>query len=272
MTLKNKIVNGLAGIVLAAGINGCHNNYTFKNKTHEQITEDIRLDLLGTPVKTRESCFQGCDLDSHEGYIAFTHEGKLGELVLCVKGKLNGPYISWYPNGHKRFDLNFKDNKSDGLNQYWSLIEEQVWGDYTLPKRHIIEWYKEGKIIERTTLIDGKEVLHVSVSASYDKYIAEKEIKLREVIVPDKKYEEYLVQKEKDNKELRSGMIIPYMLDVIICRGKKPNASSNFVGVTVVDILEAHQYFSLPERERNLIRENEDCKWRQFGIYDLNLK
>ena len=71
----------------------------------------------------------------------------------------NGKYITYYDNGNKWVELNFKNGLRDGLQYTWhrnGQLKSEL--NYILGQKHGIQkwWQKDGKILNEKNYINGK--------------------------------------------------------------------------------------------------------------------
>lgn len=113
MKLKNKITNGLAGLVLATGINGCATIPSVYTCGHDL---SVPMKHAGSADEAKEICRSSTNrINVHTHY----NTGQLAMLFSCKKGKEEGPHSVWYRGGQVMYRIEYSKGKLDGMWRGW---------------------------------------------------------------------------------------------------------------------------------------------------------
>ena len=110
----------------------------------------IKDDIYYQPLDTKPYTGRIIDINNDGNIILETN---------CNRGKINGPWITWYDNGEKKYEGHYKNGYKDGLWKGWH-DSGKLWkeGFYFYDKKEgtWIYWYLNGNKQELKTYRNGK--------------------------------------------------------------------------------------------------------------------
>jgi antitoxin component YwqK of YwqJK toxin-antitoxin module len=130
----------LSGIIL---FSGC------KSKTRKKVKDNVAYEYYENGnIKTEAQVIH--DTLANGLYKSYTPDGYLESVYTYVKGKREGPAVTYYNNGKLKTKLNFKDNKLSGTaRMYYKTGELYRVTNYVNGEVQGIRtsYYKDGKIM-----------------------------------------------------------------------------------------------------------------------------